>query len=183
MTELVERVRIILLQPKEAWQKIKSEETTTAEIVRDYLMYLAAVPPIAYFLGQVLLAQPRLGFFSGILTSAVLYILIFVAITLAATIVNALASEFEATVDEAKAFKLVAYSCTAPLLSGAFFIFPELSSLALLGFYGIYILHLGIQEMTDCPQDKVLSYTVASVITIVVLATLAFGLARIFTCR
>ncbi|MBN2357093.1 YIP1 family protein [candidate division KSB1 bacterium] len=183
MTQLVERVRKIILEPKEAWQQIKSEETTTSEIVRDYLLYLAAVPPLSYFIGQVLLSHPRLGLFSGMITAIVLYILIFVALTVAATVINAIAAEFEAVGNEAKAFKLVAYSCTAPLLSAVFFIIPELSALALLGFYGIYILYLGIPEMTDCPQEKALSYTVASVITISLLAAIAFGLARIFTCR
>ena len=183
MDILVERVRKILMEPKLAWQEIKSENTSTSEIVRDYLIYLAAIPPVSYFIGQVLLGRPRLGLLPGILTAGVLYVLLFVAVTIAATVVNAIAPEFQATTDDAKAFKLVTYSCTAPLVATVFFIIPELSVLAVLGFYGIYILYLGIPELTDCPQDKALAYTVASVMTIVVLTAIAFGLARIFTCR
>lgn len=183
MDFLVERIRKILLDPKSAWQQIKTENAATSDIVRDYLVYLVAIPPVSYFIGQVLLGHPRLGFFAGILTAVVLYLLIFVALTIAATIVNAIAPEFQTNNDEARAFKLVAYSCTAPLVASVFFVIPELSVLAVLGFYGIYILYLGIPELTDCPQDKALSYTVASVITIVILSTIAFGLARIFTCR
>jgi len=183
MDILVERVRKILMEPKQAWQEIKDEKTTTSDLVRDYLIYLAAIPPISYFIGQVLLGHPRLGPVAGLITAGVLYVLLFVAMTIAATVVNAIAPEFQASTDESKAFKLVAYSCSAPLVATVFFIIPELSVLAVLGFYGIYILYLGIPELTDCPQDKALAYTVASVITIVVLTAIAFGLARIFTCR
>jgi len=183
MNELVERVRKILMEPQAAWKEIKNEETSTADVVQKYLIYLAAIPVVSNLLGQVFLATPRLHLIPGLIAAVVFYVLIFVAITIAATVINAVAPEFQARNDETTAFKLVAYSCTAPFIASAFLIIPALSTLAVLGFYGIYILYLGIPELTDCPQEKALGYTVASVITLVVLTTLTFGLARIFTCR
>lgn len=183
MNDLVERVRKILMEPQAAWREIKSEETSTADVVQNYLIYLAAIPVVSHFLGQVFLASPRLHLIPGLIAAVVFYVLIFVAVTIAAMVIHAVAPEFQTRNDETTAFKLVAYSCTAPFVASAFLVIPALSTLAILGFYGIYTLYLGIPELTDCPGEKALGYTVASVITVVVLFTLAFGLARIFTCR
>ncbi len=183
MNNLVERARKILLEPQAAWVEIRSEDSSTAEVVQNYLIYMAAIPVVSHFLGQVLLATPRLHVIPALIAAVVFYLLIFIAITIAAMVINAVAPEFQARNDETTAFKLVAYSCTAPFLASAFLIIPALSTLAILGFYGIYILYLGIPELTDCPQDKALGYTVASVITLVVLTALTYGLASIFTCR
>jgi hypothetical protein len=183
MDFLIQRVGLVLLEPKKAWQIIKEEQTGTAEVVRDYLIYVAAVPVIGFFIGQLFFATPRMLLFPGILAAVVFYILIFIATVMAAFVINALAGEFGAVSNETAAFKLVAYSLTAPLAAGAFFILPTFSSLSVLGFYGIYIFYSGLAPLMECPEEKAGSYTVVSVFIIVILAAVTFGITQVFTCR
>ncbi len=183
MDQLIARVRQVLLEPKIAWPIIKEEESSVTDIVRNYVVYLAAVPVIGFFIGQLFFADPRLSLIPAVISAAVFYVLIFVAMVLAAFLINNLAPEFGAAENENAAFKLVAFSSTAPLLVCGIFIFPAFTALAVLGFYGIYLFYTGLPILMDCPQDKVGAYTVASVLVMVVLASLTFGITLIFTCR
>lgn len=183
MEAVIQRVQRILLEPNQAWQEIKEEEKSASEIARSYLMYLVTIPAMAHFLGQVLFASPRASFLGGIVMAVVLYVLIFVAIVLATLIINSLASEFGAEKNENAAFKVVAYSATAPLIASVFFLIPALSALAILGFYGVYLLLLGLPKLMGCMAEKALSYTIVTVVIMAILGALAFGIANLFTCR
>jgi hypothetical protein len=183
MDQMIERVRQVLLEPQVAWNTIKNENSSSTDIVRNYLIYLAAVPAVGFFIGQLFFADPRLSLIPAMISAVVFYLLIFVAIVLASFLINNLASEFGAVEDENASFKLVAYSSTAPLLACGFFIFPAFAALAVLGFYGIFLFYTGLPILMACPQDKTGAYTVASVLVMVILASLTFGITLIFTCR
>jgi hypothetical protein len=183
MDLVIDRVRQVLLEPKRAWSAIKDETGSPTDIVRNYLIYLAAVPVTGFLIGQLFFADPRMLLIPGLIAAVVFYVLIFVATVLAAFIINSLALEFGAVADELAAFKLVAYSSTAPLLACGVFIFPAFSALAVLGFYGIYLFYTGVPVLMSCPQEKAGSYTVAAVIVMVILASITFGITLVFTCR
>jgi hypothetical protein len=183
MDLLIERIRVLLLEPKQAWTVIRDEDANTTEIVRNYLIYVAAVPPISYFIGQLLFASPRMPLIPGIIAAVAFYVLIFIAMVLAAFIINSVTLEFGIPPHETRAFRLVAYSCTAPLLASAFFIFPTFASLSVLGFYGIYLFRTGLPVLMECPEEKATPFTVVSVLIVVVLAALTFGITQLLTCR
>ena len=44
---LVDRVKNILLTPREEWQVIDAEPTTPAELYKEYIIPLAAIGPVA----------------------------------------------------------------------------------------------------------------------------------------
>ena len=51
---LIERVQAILLRPKQTWPVIAAEPTDAAAIYSRYLVFLAAIPAIAGFIGWTL---------------------------------------------------------------------------------------------------------------------------------
>ena len=59
---LIQRVQDILLKPKETWPIVAGEGGDTASIYTNYLIYLAAIPAIASFIGLSLIGAGGFGF-------------------------------------------------------------------------------------------------------------------------
>ena len=186
MDGLIQRAKDILLSPKKACEVIKTEETTTTEIIRNYLLYLAAIPVICSFIGKAIIGSPfagRLPFFRGIIWLALSYVLFFVSVFISAFAINMLAPSFGAVKNELAAFKLVAYSSTAPLIAGVFYLFPTLSALSIFGLYGVYLLYLGLPILMECPQDKAIPYTIASILAVIGVYIVFFAIVGLLICR
>ena len=60
--DVVARVKSLLLKPKETWAEIKNEPTTVKELFTSYAALLAAIPPLASFVGLSLIGMSILGF-------------------------------------------------------------------------------------------------------------------------
>jgi hypothetical protein len=176
MDKLLQRVKNILLIPKETWEQIKTEETTPMAIVKDYLVYLAAVSSAASFIGSALIGRStivghfRVPFFSGLLWAVIGFVLSIVAIYIAGKVINALAPTYNAVKNDVNAFKVVAYSATAWLVGGFFNLIPRLSILAfLIGLYSFYLMYVGLPILMQCPKEKALAYAIVSwLITLVI---------------
>ena len=114
MDKLLDKVKRILFTPKTAWDDIKAEESTQTSIIKDYLLYLVAIPIVANFIGQAIIGYPlrgdRVNFFRGLIWAVFAYVLYQVSLYVSAMVVNALAPQFESTKNSVAAFKLVAYS-------------------------------------------------------------------------
>jgi len=184
MEALIERIKSILLNPKETWETIKAEETSTTKIVKEYLIYLAAIPPIAHFIGYAIvgLVGYRTPFFTTLIQSVVWYVLLIVNVFITAFIINALAPSFNAVKNDLAAFKLVAYSMTASFVAGIFYIIPHLAALGILGLYSFYLLYIGLPKLMECPQEKTLAYFIVSIIVVIVLYAIMFGISGLFLC-
>jgi len=61
--DLVSRVKAILLKPGETWPEIKNEPATVKDLFTSYAAILAAIPPIASFIGFSLIGMSVLGFY------------------------------------------------------------------------------------------------------------------------
>jgi hypothetical protein len=169
MDKLMGRVKDILFSPKATWEVIKNEETTPMTIVKDYLIYLAALSSVASFIGQALIGHTtliglvRIPFFSGLVWAVLGFVLSLLSIYVAATIVNGLAPTYSALKNDVAAFKVVAYSTTAWLAGGVLNLIPRLSGLAfLIGLYSFYLFYLGLPILMQCPKEKALAYTIVS---------------------
>ena len=171
---LVDRVKNILLSPKEEWPKIAGEATTTQSLYTGYIMILAAIGPIAFIIRS-------LGFGGiGIAAAIVTYIVSLVMIYVVALIVDMLAPTFGGEKNILQSLKLVAYSCTATWLAGIFhllgFLGGLLSLLALC--YALYTFFLGVPVMKKCPAEKAVTYTVVVVLCVLVLGAIIGALMR-----
>lgn len=174
--ELVDRVKNILLQPKQEWEVISGESTTTADLYKNYIVLLAAIGPVASVIGMSIIgvSLPFMGTFrvpivTSIVSAAVHYILGLVGVYILAMIIDYLAPTFSGQKNMDQALKLAAYSYTAGWLAGIFVIIPMLGILSIVGLYSIYLLHTGIPALMKAPQEKSLGYTVAVVIAAIVI--------------
>lgn len=185
MEKIIERVKAILLSPKDALAAVKSEEMSIADFMKEYVAIVAAIPPIAQFIGFAMVGHPVFGrrsLIASLLFAALTYALTLIGILVFGKVINALASNFSSTKDDMNAFKLGVYAFTPGLVAGIFNIVPSLSVLWMLGtLYGIYIVYLGLPILMATPEDKNVAYTVVSLICglvlMVVIRWIAMGIA------
>lgn len=171
---LVARIKNILTRPDDTWDQIDTEPTTTGQLYRSYILPLAAIPPVAQFIGaqvfgtSILGVTIRPGFGSALASAVISYVLSLVAIYVMALIIDTLAPTFQGVRDRMQALKVAAYSATAAWIAGIFQLIPAISLLSLLGLYSLYLLYVGLPKLMKAPQQKALPYTaVAIVISIV----------------
>jgi hypothetical protein len=176
---LIQRVQDILLKPKETWPAIAQEPATVASIYNNYVIYLAAIPAIATFIGLSLIGVGGFGFgfripiVTGLVNLVVGYVLSLVIVFVMALIVDALAPTFGGTKNQIAALKVVAYASTAGFVGGIFSLLPALSILGLLvSLYSIYLLYTGLPVLMRTPPDKAGAYTAVVVVCGIVLGIL-----------
>lgn len=181
MEHLINRVKTILLSPKEALTSVKTEEMPLAETMKQYVAILAAIPAVGYFIGHALIGLPlvgRLSFGRTLLFAIVSYVLQLILVVVFAKVIDALASNFGGVKSETNSFKLAVYTSTPAWVAGAFNLIPTLSPLAYFGWiYGIYIFYTGLPILMESPKEKTVAYTVVSLIVMIVITVIIYAIA------
>jgi uncharacterized membrane protein len=83
-----------------------------------------------------------------------------------------LAANFDSVPNEIRSFQLAAYSFTPFFLGGVCYILPFLSIFVFFaGFYGMYLLSLGLPVLMETPEEKTVFYivTVGAVMLFIIL--------------
>jgi len=173
---IIQRAKDILLKPKETWPVIAAEPATTQSIYIPYVLVLAAIGPLAGFIGGQVFGITILGvtyhppLITALVSAIVSYCLSLATVFVLALVIDGLAPNFGGQKDQVQALKVAAYSATAGWVGGIFGILPALSIIGLLfALYGLYLLYLGLPVLMKAPQDKALGYTVVVVIVYIVL--------------
>lgn len=188
--DLVPRIQGLIMKPKEEWVKIKGESTPIPQLFMNYALFLVLISGIAQFVGYGLVGirVPFVGMYRVGIVSALLRGVVFAGLQLVSAyifgmIINALAPTFGSKPNLENAMKLAVYSLTPGWIGGVFYIIPALAFLAFIAsLYGLYVMYLGFSNpMMDTPPDKVMGYTVASVVAaIVLIAVVSLVLGAIF---
>jgi len=173
---IVQRARNILLKPAETWGVIAEEPATAAGLFTGYAVILAAIPPVAGFVGGQVFGHSMFGItyrppFVGALIAAIFqYVLSLIGIYVFALIVDALAPSFDGQKNRIQALKVVVYAYTAAWVAGILTLMPALGLLSLLGgLYSLYLLYLGLPRVMRAPESKALGYTAVCVIVGIIL--------------
>jgi len=169
---LLARVKGIVLKPAEEWQRIEPENTAPATLYKSYVVPLAAIGPIASFIGMVVvgISMPfvgtmRIGVGAGLAMMITSYVLGLVGVYVIALIANALAPTFRGEQNMQQALKLVAYAYTPAWIAGVLGIIPALGLLTVIAaLYSLYLLYAGIPVMMKCPKGNALGYTIVLII-------------------
>jgi hypothetical protein len=177
INKLIARAKAILLTPKTEWPVIAGEQTTVADLYKNYIVILAAIPAVAGFIKGSLIGYGAFGIHvrtpiaAGITSAIVSYALALALTYVMAMIVDALAPSFGGEKNQVQALKAVAYSYTASWVASAALILPGIGWLIALagGIYGIYLLYLGLPATMKAPTEKAAGYTAVSIIIAVVL--------------
>ena len=172
---IIERVKAILMTPDTEWPVIERESGSPGVLFPNYVIYLAAIPAIAGFIGTSIIgiSVPVIGSFrvpimAGLLSAVITYLLSFVIVYVIAIIIDLLAPQFGAQKDFPNALKLTVYSFTPVWLAGIFLMIPGLRFLTIVGLYGIYLLWLGLPKLMKSPQEKATIYVIAVAVCAIV---------------
>lgn len=173
LNKIIQRARAVLVTPRTEWPVIAAEPTTAQDLYREYIMILAAIPPVAQFVKVSILGYAwhgfrvyRLGMGPGLTAAIVQYVASLGAVYLLAIIVEALAANFGGQPNRLQALKLVGYSYTASWIAGAALILPGLAGLIGLAgaIYSIYLLYLGLPSTMTVVPERAAGYTAVIVI-------------------
>ena len=177
---IVDRIKNICLKPNAEWPVIAAETTTTKDLIVGYVVPLAAIGPIAAFIGGTVIGRslPFIGSYhvpmvAGLTLAIFTYIMSIVGIFVLSFIINALAPSFGGEKNSAQALKVAVYSYTPMWVAGVLNLLTALGLLAILaGCYGLYLLYLGLPRLMKAPQEKAVGYTVVVVICAIVLSAI-----------
>ncbi len=179
---LADRVKRLVLQPKEEWRSIEDEGLTEKDIYTRYVMILAAIPPVAGFIGYSIVGVGPFGHTlrvpigAGIAHRLIGYLLALGAVYLLALVVNGFAQKFDAPVDFMAALKLAAFAPTPGWVAGVFNIIPSLWIIGvLLSLYGLYLIYVGLPILMRPPAEKFPPYLVVVMMAAIVFVAVLHG--------
>jgi len=181
---LIQRVQDILIKPKDTWPVIAAEGGDTASVYANYLVFLAAIPAVAGFIGMSLIGFGgfefglRIPVLTGLVQMVVSYVLTLAMVFVLALIVDRLAPTFGGTKSPLNALKVVAYGSTASLVGGIVAVMPGFAILGVVAsLYTIYLIYTGLPVLMQCPVDKAGAYTavviVCGIVAVVVLSSIS----------
>jgi hypothetical protein len=172
---IIQRAKDIMFKPTDTWTEIKGEQTSIKELYTSYAVILAAIPPIATFIGMSLLGislfafSYRLPIGWGISHAIVSYVLSLVGLYVVALIIDALAPNFGSQKNQVNAMKVAVYSWTPSWIAGILMIIPALSPIAmLLSLYSLYLFYVGLPIVMETPKEKAMGYVIVTILVSVV---------------
>jgi len=175
---LVDRVKNILLKPKEEWTVIEGETSSTADLLGGYVAPLAGIAALCGFIGSSIIGTSmpfvgtfRMPIFWGMGIAVLTFVMAFVSVFIVSFIIDALAPTFGAQKNSAQAMKVAVYAYTPGWVAGVLNIIPLLGILGILAaLYGIYLLYLGLPRLMKNPEEKSIGYTAVVVICAIVVS-------------
>ncbi len=163
--DIVSRVKGILLTPEPEWAAIEHEPATPVSLFSSYVVYLAAIPPLAGFIGSSIIGVTgptgayRVPLFAGLLGAVIAYVMSFAIVYLVAIIIDQLAPRFGGQKDLANALKATVYSLTPYWVMGVCQLIPGLRFVGyVVAFFGVYLLWLGLPRLMKVKSESAVPY-------------------------
>jgi hypothetical protein len=174
------RAKAILFEPAAEWVRIEQETGDPAFVLSRYVAWLALVPAVCGFIGASVIGETmpdagtlRASIFNGLFGAIFGYVVGCATVLLLALIIDLIAPVFGGRRDFDSAFKLAVYSFTPVWLAGIFLLLPGLHFLVLTGFFGAYLLWLGLPVLMKSRPQRTLDFTALIVIAAFVLVYIA----------
>ena len=178
------RITGILSSSKTEYQLIAKENKPVKEIFTLYLLPLTALVALAAFIGWGFIGYSYFGEHyrivgDGVKMAIAQFVLLAGSIFITASVIYLLAENFGSRKNFDKAFALVLYACTPSLIGGLFHLIPKISWMALLcSLYSFYLLYLGFKPLLQTPEEKKTSFSVISILTLIVVSIVIQRLVR-----
>jgi Yip1-like protein len=182
---IIDRAHQLIVQPKREWGVIAAEPHTVQDLYTTYVMILAAIPAVSYFIGFSIVGGSMLGvgyrvpIAHGVAHMVSQYVLSLGLVYVFAVLIDALAPQFGGEKNLTQSFKVAAFAPTALWLAGIFYVIPALSILFLLGLYSLYLLYTGLPILKRVPEDKAVPFVAIVLIAAIVLGVLVSALAAL----
>jgi hypothetical protein len=174
-TTLFERAQNLILKPAQTWDEIAAEGSAVPDLYKRWIIPLAAIPPIATFIGASIIGASRLGlsyhapFGAGLSSAVVSYVLMLGAIYVYALILDALAPHFGAEKNFHAAFRVAAYFPLAFWLAGVFELLSLDALWLLFGLYSLFLLYVGLPKLMKPAAGKEGGFVLAAIVVALVL--------------
>jgi Yip1 domain len=179
------RAKAMLVDPLAEWARIEKESGDPAYLLSRYVAVLALIPAVLGFVGGNVIGAMvpgtglvRASLFDGGFGAIFGYVTAFAIVLALAAIIDLVAPWFGGQRDFDCAFKLAVYSYTPVWLAGIFLLLPGLRFLILLGFYGAYVLLLGLPRLMKSPAQRSYLYAFIVVTCACALALIAAAAQR-----
>ncbi|MCD6118038.1 YIP1 family protein [bacterium] len=181
MNAIIERIKAIVLKPKQTWEEIAAEQTTPQDLMKNYVFIFAALPAVATFLGRWIIGIQipfagvyHFSFGASLVASITNYVITVASIWILAKILFVLGTKFGSNGDEAACFKMAVYSYFPYLAAGVLLIIPSLSVLVYLaGLYGLYLMYVGLPIIMETPEEKTIPFMVVIVVAVILVSVIA----------
>ena len=174
------RAKAMLIDPFAEWIAIERESGDPAFLLSRYVAVLAAVPAVFGFIGASVVGMQvpgtglvRASLFDGLFGAIFGYAMAFALVLALGLIIDVLAPLFGGQKDFDNALKLAVYSYTPVWLTGIFLLLPGLRFLILTGFYGAYVLAMGLPRLMKLPPEKTPTFAAFVVLCAFALTMLA----------
>jgi len=182
MTSLINRLKLVILSPKECWNTIATENESQASILTRTVIPVLAAGVICTIVGLQIFGvsmgelgtwrPPLVSFTLSTLVMSVFQVLF---LYIGAFLVQKLAPLFQGQASSSQAFSLIAHAALPGLFASVLTIYPPLGILGVvLGIVSLYALYQGVSKMTTVAENKRLAFT-ASLIASMILVSLAMG--------
>jgi hypothetical protein len=181
---LVQRILNITLKPKVEWPVIAAELPSMGRVMLGCVIPLAALQALLSFVRMAVIGvsvpfagtvrMPVAGSLGAAITG---FVFALIGVFALALIVNVWAPFFAGRRSVAQALKVAAYAAVPGWLGSFFVILPFGTLLGLLaGLYAVYVLYLGLPIVMRAPKERALGYTVAVILTGIVVGVVLGGL-------
>jgi hypothetical protein len=150
------------------------------------VLILAAIPPVASFIGLCIVGSGSFGntvrmpLAAGVAYAVISYLFALAFVYVFAMVIHSFSPKFEGHGEFIDALKVAAYTPTPMWIAGALAIIPSLSIIGfLVGLYSLYLLFIGLPTLTEPPEEKALPYFCVVVITMIVLSVVLYVVAQL----
>lgn len=170
MESLINKVKFILLNPKEIWNKYTYEYLSVQDTILTYVLPLSLIPAVALFLHKIL----ETGNLLAAISIAVITVLSnIIGIWLSGYVIYKLAPSFNANSNMNDTVKLLAYSYTPVWVAGVLKLINGLEIFSLLAtIYALYIYYKGLKPVTKVKKINEPTFFATSILVIILLNTL-----------
>jgi len=156
----------LMLRPRDAWPIIAAEPARPVSLFLRYAMPLAAIGPVCLSVGVMLFGAEVSGamfypaWHAAVAAGFGVYAVALLTLVALAGVINAFAPVFDAERDFSQSLKLAIFSSVPGWLAGVFLLIPGLWIVnVMIGFYGLYLLFLGLPVVMDVHRSKCGVYT------------------------
>ena len=153
------RAIAIMIDPRAEWARIDLESSDPSLLLSRYVARLAVIPAAFGFIGTSLIGVVvpgagtlRTPIVDGLFGAIFGYVATCITVLLLGLLVNFAAPWFGGRRDFDSALKVAVYAFTPVWLAGIFLLLPGLHFLLLTGFYGVYVLWLGLPRLTKATR-------------------------------
>jgi hypothetical protein len=172
------KAREIVTEPG-IWTRLRDEPETIKGLYKNYILILAALPPLAQYLHSVIIGAP---IFRSLVYHLFMYLMYLVNIYISSVVIAKIAPKFGGKEDLIQSLKLVSYTMTPGFLASVFILVPWIGPLlTLVGLYGLYLFYVANPIFLGTPEDKNILFCIVSLVCCAIagaiIASVIMGLA------